>query len=83
MGNKNYGSRLFLENLWSSSEEPRLCLSQLNDEIDRQRAPLQDGDHPRNDPHLVPGFPRLCSGMFREQFPSASASVGSEETHVI
>ena len=60
-------------------EEPRLCLSQLNDGIDRRRIPLQDQDHPGNDPHLVPSFPRLCSGMFPERFRSASISVGSRE----
>ena len=56
-------------------EETRLCLSQLNDGIDRQRVPLQDEDHHGNDPHLVPGFPRLCSGMFPERFRSASVSI--------
>ena len=60
-------------------EEPRLSLSQLNDRIDRRRAPLQDEDQPRNDPLLLPGFPRLCSGKFLERFRSASVSVGSRE----
>ena len=43
----------------SNCEEPCLRLSQLNDGIDRWRVPLQDEDHPGNDPHLVPGFPRM------------------------
>ena len=46
----------------SACEELRLGLSPLNDGTDRRRVPLQDEDHPGNDPHLVPGFPRLCSG---------------------
>ena len=64
-------------------EEPLLCVSQLNDKIDRRRVPLQDEDHPGNDPHLVPGFLRLCSRKFPEEFRSASISVGSEETRLI
>ena len=60
-------------------EEPHLGLNQLNDGTDRRRVPLQDEDHPGNDPHLVPGFPHLCSGMFPERFRSASVSVGSRE----
>ena len=55
-------------------EEPRLCLSQSNDGIDRRRVPLQDEDDPGNDPPLVPAFPRLCSGMF---------PLGSQETRRI
>ena len=58
-------------------------MSQLNDGIDRRRVSVQDEDHPGNDPHLVPDFPRLCSGMFPERFRSASVSVGSEETRLI
>ena len=67
------------EDLLSPCEEPRLCLRQLNDGIDRRRVPLQDEDHPGIDLHLVPRFPRLCFGMSPERFRSASASVGSEE----
>ena len=63
--------------LLSLCEEHRLGLSQLNDGIDRRRVPPQNEDHPGNDPQLVPGFPRLCSGMFPERFRSASVSVGS------
>ena len=51
-----------------SCEEPRLGLNQINDATDRRRVPLQDEDHLENDPHLVPGFPRLCSGMIAERF---------------
>ena len=68
---------------YEDCEEPGLCLSQLNDGIDRRRVPLQDEDHPGNDPDLVSGFPRLCSRMFPERFRSASVSVGSEETRLI
>ena len=64
-------------------EELLLCVSQLNDKVDRRRVPIQDEDHPGNNPHLVPGFPRLCSGMFPERFRSASVSVGSEETRLM
>ena len=60
-------------------EEPRLGLKQLNDVIDRQKVPLQDGNLPVNDPHVVPGFPRLCAGTFPERFRSLSAHVGSRE----
>ena len=48
-------------------EAPGLGLSQLNDGTDRRRFPLQDDNHPGTDPHLVPVFPRLCSGMFLER----------------
>ena len=64
-------------------EEPRLGLNHLNSGNQRQRVPLQNEDYPGNNPHLVPGFPRLCSGMFPERFRSASVSVGSEETRLI
>ena len=45
---------------WASS---RLCLSQLNDGIDRRSVPLQDEDHSESPPHSFSGFPRLwkCS----------------------
>ena len=67
----------------ANSEEPRLGVSQLNDGINRRRVPLQDEDHLGNDLHLVPGFPRLCSGMFPERFRSASVTVGSREICLI
>ena len=44
--------------LLSACEEPRLGLNQLKDGTVRRRDPLQDEDHPGNDPHFVPGFPR-------------------------
>ena len=66
-----------------SYEEPRIGLSHLNDGTDRRRVPLQDKDHPGNNPHLVPDFPRLCSGMFPERFWSASVSVGSREIRLV
>ena len=62
--------------LLSPCEEPLLGLIQINDGTDRRRVPLQDEDHPENDPHLVPGFPRLFSGMFLERLLSASVSMG-------
>ena len=58
-------------------------VSQLNDGIDRRRIPLQDEDHPGNDPQFVPVFPNLCSRMFPERFRSASVSVGSREIRII
>ena len=66
-----------------SREKPRLGLSQLKDGSDRLRVALQDEDHPANDPHLVPAFPRLCSGMFPKRFRSVSVSVGSTEVRLI
>ena len=65
-------------NKQQACEEPRLGLNQLNDGTDRWRVPLHDEDHPGNDPHLVPVFPRLCSGMTPERFRGASVTVGSE-----
>ena len=46
---------------------------------DRQRTPLQDGDHSGNDARLVPGFLRQRSGMFPERFRRMSVSVSSRE----
>ena len=77
------GDRETLLDLLSPCEEPRICHSHMNDGIDRRSVPLQDEDHLGNDPHLVPGFQRLCSGVFPERFPSASLSVASEETPLI
>ena len=71
MSNENLSSRI--------CEEPRLGPNLLIDGSDRRRIPLHDEDHPGNNPHLVLGFPRLCSGMFTEGFRSASVSVGSKE----
>ena len=66
----------------SVCEEPRLSMNQLNDGTDRRRVSLQDEDHPGNDPRLVPGFPRLCSGMFTERLRSVSVPVGSRVIHL-
>ena len=74
---------LFRTNIHSKCEEPRLGLSQLNDAIDRRRVPFQDEDHPGSDPHLVPGFPHLCSGLFPERFRRMSVIVGSGEIRLI
>ena len=68
-----------LSKIQGTCDDPRLDLSQLNDETDRRRVPLQDEDHPENDPHMVPGFPRLCSGTFPQRFRSVSVSAGSRE----
>ena len=73
--------------IWNDSpgdcQEPRLCLSQLNDGIDRRRVPLQDEDHSGSRLHSLTGFPRMCSGMFPERFRNASLSVGSREICLI
>ena len=65
--------------LLSACEEPGLYLKQLNDVTDRKRVPFQDEDHPGNDPHLVLGFPRLCSGTFAERSRSLSVHVGGKK----
>ena len=49
-------------------EEPRLGLNRLNDGTDRPRILLQYEELSANDPHLVPGFPHLCSEMFPQRF---------------
>ena len=64
-------------------QECRLGLNQMKDGTDKRSVPLQDEDHRGNDPHLVSGFPRLCSGMFPEWLRSVSVSVGSRETCLI
>ena len=75
-----YSFKFFIEPLGClcSKEEvgrmPRRCAATV---------PLQDEDHPENDPHLVPGFPGLCSGMFPERFRRMSAFVGSKEIRLI
>ena len=53
--------------------------SQLNCGSDRQRTPLQDGDHTGNELQLVPCFPLLRSEMFPEWFRRVSVSVSSRE----
>ena len=77
------GDRESLRELLSPCEEPRLGLNQLNVGTDRRRVQLQDEDRSGNDSHLVPAFPRLCSGMFPERFRSVSVSVGSREIRLI
>ena len=67
----------------SGCDEPRLGLNQLNDGTDRRRIPLQDENHSGNEPHLVPGFPSLCSGMFPQRFRIVSVLVGSKEIHLV
>ena len=71
---------MYSETTLSSCEEPRLGLNQLNDVTDRRRVPLQDEDHPGNDPHLVPAFSRLCFGTLPERFRSVSVPVGSKKS---
>ena len=72
-----------MQELSGISDEPRLGLNQMNDVTNRRRVPLQDEDHPGNDPHLVPGFPRLCSGTFPERFRSVSVPVDSRESRLV
>ena len=78
-------SRIDISNLkfWFSCvdvcEKSRPGLSQLGCWHDRQRAPLQDGDHSKNDPRLVPGFLRQRTGMFPKWFRRISVFVGSRE----
>ena len=47
-------------------KRPLLGPSQLKYGTDRQRTPLQDGDHSGNDPQLAPVFLRRCSGTVPE-----------------
>ena len=67
----------------SSGEEPRLSLNQFSDGNDRLRITLLVEDHSGNDPHLVPGFLRLCSGKFPEQFRSVPAPVRLREIGLV
>ena len=60
-----------------------LGLSQLDSWHDRQRTPLQDGNHSRSDPRLVPGFLRRRSGMFPERFWRMSVPLGSTEIRLV
>ena len=68
---------------WHYCENTLLDLGQLNCGTDRQRSPLQVGDHSGNDPQLLPGFLCRCSGMFPERFRSVSVSVGSRKICLI
>ena len=60
-------------------EEYRLGLNRMSDGTDRRRIPLQDEDHSGHDPHLLPGFLCLCSGMFPKRFPTVSVPACSRE----
>ena len=60
-------------------ERSRPGLRKLGCWHDRQRTPLQDGDHSGNDARLVPGFLRQRSGMFPERFRRMSVPVSSRE----
>ena len=73
----------FQSSLWINCEELRLVLNHINNGTDSRRVPLQDEDHPGNDPHVVPDFPPLCSGIIPERSRSASVSAGSRENHLI
>ena len=57
--------------------------SHLNCWNDRRRTLLQDGDNSGNDPPLVPGFSRRCSGMFPVRFRRVSVLAGSREIRLI
>ena len=56
-------------------------LSQWAERPGRRRHPLQDGDHSRNHPWLVPGFRCSCCRMFPERFQSVPEIVDSEKVH--
>ena len=45
----------------------------------RKRHLLQDSDHSGNDPRLVHGFLRLCSGVFPERFRIVPGFTDSQE----
>ena len=62
-------------------EEPRLGLNGMSNETDRGKIPLRVEDHSGNDPHLVPDFPHLCSGMFPERSRIASVPADSREIY--
>ena len=63
----------------ANCEKSHPGLNQLDCWHDRQRTPLQDGDHSGNGPRLVPGFLSQCTGMFPERFRRMSVPVGSRE----
>ena len=77
---KQFCCKAQLFGIW---KEPRLSLNQLNDGADTRGVSLQDEDRFGNDPHLVPGFLRLCSGNFPEQFRRVSVSVGLREIRLL
>ena len=67
----------------SPCERSRPCLSQLGCWQNKQRFPVQDGDHSGDDPHLVPGFVRQRSGVFPERFRRMSVRLVSRAYHPI
>ena len=64
-------------------KELRPGLNWLSDGTDRWRIPLQDEDNSGKNPHSVPGFPRLCSGMFPKRFRTVSVPTGSREIRLV
>ena len=74
---------MLIFNVISLCGEPRLGLNQLSGATYRLRSPLQDEGHSGNDPHLGPGFLRLCYGMSPERFRSVSVPMGSREIRLI
>ena len=68
----------FLE-LLSPCERSRPGPSQLDCCHNKQRTPLQDGDHSGNNPRLVLGFRHQRSGMFPERFRRTPVSVVSRD----
>ena len=77
----NFPIRSFYD--YAVCERSRPGLSQLGCWHDRQRTPLQDGDHSGKDPRLVPVFLRYRSRMFPERFRKMSVPVGSREIRPI
>ena len=69
-----------INKIQSICEKLHLGLNELNDGTDRQKVPLQNEDHPGNEPSLFSCFPLFCSGMFLERFRGASISVGSRDS---
>ena len=67
---------------FQSCEKSHPCLNQLNCWHDRQRTPLQDGDHSGNDPRLVPAFLRQRSEVFWERFRRMPVPVGSRKSRL-
>ena len=69
--------------IYWSCERRLLGLSQLDCWTNRQKTPLQNGDHSGNDPQLVPDFLCHCFGMFLERFRRVPVFVGSREIRLI
>ena len=78
--NKNAKDKIFA---CKKGKDPPVGLNELSHWTVKMRIPLQVEDIPRNDPHLVPSFLRMCCGMFPEKFRSVSVPVGSRVFHLV